>query len=150
MVEVLYHGGRVAAHKRCQTRQHDPIVIPEHMPPEHRAYLNYNEEGCREWATEVGPMTAKVVEYFLTSGKVPEQGYKSCASLTKLKKRYGAARLERACEHLISFSSSPSIRNLSSILKNGQDKPQRNEKPDEPSYGITRGPAYFRRGGEQE
>ena len=37
MVEVLYHGGRVAAHKRFQTRQHDPIVIPEHMPPEHRA-----------------------------------------------------------------------------------------------------------------
>ena len=41
-------------------------------------------------------------------------------------------------------------RNLSSILKNGQDKPQRNEKPDELSYSITRGPAYFRRGGEQE
>jgi hypothetical protein len=150
MVEVLYHGGRVAAHKRFQTRQHDPIVIPEHMPPEHRAYLNYNAEGFRTWAAEVGPMTGKVVEHFLTSGKAPEQGYKSCASLTKLKKRYGAARLERACEHLLSFSTSPSIRNLSSILKNGQDKSQRKEKPDEPSYGITRGPAYFRRGGEQE
>ena len=152
MVEVLYHGGRVAAHKRFQTRQHDPIVIPEHMPPEHRAYLNYNAEGFRAWAAEVGPMTGKVVEYFLTSGKAPEQGYKSCASLTKLKKRYGAVRLERACERLLSFSSSPSIRNLSSILKNGQDKPQRKEKSDEPepSYGITRGPAYFRRGGEQE
>ena len=154
MVEVLYHGGRVAAHKRFQTRQHDPIVIPEHMPPEHRAYINYNAEGFRTWAAEVGPMTGKVVEYFLTSGKAPEQGYKSCASLTKLKKRYGAVRLERACEHLLSFSSSPSIRNLSSILKNGQDRSQSNENAAEaeptPSYGITRGPAYFRRGGEQE
>ena len=154
MVEVLYYGGRVAAHKRFQTRQHDPIVIPEHMPPEHRAYLNYNVEGFRTWAAEVGPMTTKAVEYFLTSGKVPEQGYKSCASLTKLKKRYGAARLERACEYLLSFSSSPSVRNLSSILKNGQDRSQSNENAAEaeptPSYGITRGPAYFRRGGEQE
>ena len=152
MVEVLYHGGRVAAHKRFQTRQHDPIVVPEHMPPEHRAYLNYNEEGFRTWAAEVGPMTGKVVEHFLNSGRAPEQGYKSCASLTRLKKRYGAARLEHACEYLLSFSSSPSIRNLSSILKNGQDEPQLKEKPDkpEPSYGITRGPAYFRRGGEQE
>ena len=140
MVEVLYHGGRVAAHRRLQTRQHDPIVIPEHMPPEHRAYLNYNEEGFRVWAAEVGPMTGKVVEHFLTSGRAPEQGYKSCASLTKLKKRYGAARLERACEHLLSFSSSPSIRNLSSILKNGQDRSQSNENAAEaeptPSYGI--------------
>jgi hypothetical protein len=95
-------------------------------------------------------MTGEVVEYFHTSGRAPEQGYKSCASLTKLKKRYGAVRLERACEHLISFSSSPSIRNLSSILKNGQDNPQLKENSDEPSYGITRGAAYFRRGGEQE
>ena len=154
MVVVLYHGGRVAAHRRLQTRQHDPIVIPEHMPPEHRAYLNYNAEGFRAWAAEVGSMTTKVVEYFLTSGKAPEQGYKSCASLTKLKKRYGAARLERACERLLSFSSSPSIRNLSSILKNGQDRSQSHENAAEaeptPSYGITRGPAYFRRGGEQE
>jgi hypothetical protein len=90
----------------------------------------------------------------LTSGKAPEQGYKSCASLTKLKKRYGAARLERACERLLSLSCSPSIRNLSSILKNGQDKPLPNEKDtesdQEPSYDITRGPGYFRRGGEQE
>ena len=99
-------------------------------------------------------MTDKVVEHFLTSGRAPEQGYKSCASLTKLKKRSGAARLERACEHLLSFSSSPSIRNLSSILKNGQDRSQSNENAAEaeptPSYGITRGAAYFRRGGEQE
>ena len=85
-------------------------------------------------------MTTKVVEHFLTSGMAPEQGYRSCAKLGKLKKRYGAARLERACEHLLSFSSSPSIRNLSSILRNGQDKPQRKEKSDEPSYGITRAP----------
>lgn len=28
--------------------------------------------------------TAAVVRYFLTNGKAPEQGYKSCASLTKL------------------------------------------------------------------
>ena len=32
----------------------------------------------------IGNSTAKVVEAFLSSGIEPEQGYKACASLTKL------------------------------------------------------------------
>ena len=42
----------------------------------------------------VGPMTEHVVDFFLESGKAPEQGYKTCASLTKLGERYGKERLE--------------------------------------------------------
>ena len=151
-VEVFYHGSRVAAHCRFQTPQHDPCVKPEHMPPEHRKYLNYNAESFTEWANSVGPMTAKVVQYFLTSGRAPEQGYKSCARLTKLETRYGTVRLEHACERILTFSSMPSVRNISSILKNGQDKCEAKAEPKAASpnsYGITRGAAYFHRGGEQ-
>jgi hypothetical protein len=99
-------------------------------------------------------MTSKVVELFLASGRAPEQGYKACASLAKLEKRYGTTRLENACERILAFSSAPSVRNISSILKNGQDKlaPRTEEKAlsSPNSYGITRGAAYFRRGGEQK
>ena len=38
-VEVFYHGSRVASHRRLQTRQRDPLVKREHMPPEHQKYL---------------------------------------------------------------------------------------------------------------
>lgn len=154
IVEVFYHGSRVASHLRFQTAQHDPIVKPEHMPPEHRRYLNYNENSFREWAESVGVHTTKVVQYFLNSGKAPEQGYKACTSLMKLGERYSTQRLENACKRILEFSSSPSVRNISSILKNGQDKlavsretPAQTETN---SYGITRGAAYFRRGGEQK
>ena len=154
MIEVFYHGSRVAAHRRFQTRQHDPIVKPEHMPPEHRKYLNYNAETFTKWATAVGPMITKVIQYFLTSGKVPEQGYKACASLTKLANRYGDSRLENACRRILSYSSTPSVRNISSILKNGQDKLELRKAEPKPtslnSYGITRGAAYFRKAGEQK
>lgn len=154
IVEAFYHGSRVASHLRFQTAQHDPVVKPEHMPPEHRKYLNYNENSFREWAESVGPNTFHVIQSFLSSGKAPEQGYKACASLMKLGERYSTQRLENACKRVQEFSSNPSIRNISSILKNGQDKiPVPNETPahTEPnSYGITRGAAYFRRGGEQK
>ena len=39
MVEVFFHGSRVASHKRVLRPLRDPIVQPEHMPIEHRKYL---------------------------------------------------------------------------------------------------------------
>ena len=150
-VEVFYRGTRVAMHRRSRIVQRDPIVKPEHMPPEHRKYLNYNTADFTQWGESVGVNTAAVVKYFLASGKAPEQGYKACASMTKLAERYGERRLERACERLLTFTAAPSIRTLNTILKNGQDKlptddlsgPQR----DSAQHGITRGAAYFRKGG---
>lgn len=114
-VEVFYRGTRVAAHFRSHTALRDPAVKPEHMTPEHRKYLSYNEDDFTAWGKSVGEHTAAVVLYFLTGGKEAEQGYKACASLTKLAERYGSARLEKACERLLSFSSTPSIRTLSTM-----------------------------------
>ena len=71
-----------------------------------------------EWGASIGESTSAVVQYFLTSGKEPEQGFKACASMRKLEERYGAKRLENACGRLLAFSSSPSVRVLNTILKN--------------------------------
>ena len=68
-VEVFYHGSRVASHRRLQTRQRDPLVKREHMPPKHQKYLTYNADEFSRWAMSVGPMTEKVAEHFLKSGK---------------------------------------------------------------------------------
>ena len=121
-VEVFYHGSRVASHRRLQTRQRDPLVKREHMPPEHQKYLTYNSDEFSRWAMSVGPMTEKVAEYFLKSGKVVEQGYKACAGLTKLEQRYSKQRLEAACAKALAYSTAPSLRTIASILKNGLDK----------------------------
>ena len=125
------------------------------MTPEHRKYLNYNKEDFTGWAISVGTNTAKVVAYFLTAGKEAEQGYKACASLTKLEERYGQKKLEAACCEVLRYSSSPSIRLISTVIK-GSSCPSES-KPDEgktliPNYsnahGITRGAAYYSRSGK--
>lgn len=154
-VEVFYHGTRAAVHYRLGTAQRDPVVKQEHMTPEHRKYLNYNSDDFTIWAKEIGPKTSEVVCYFLTSGKAPEQGYKACASLTKLAARYGGERLEDACEGILAYTSAPSIRNISTILKNDHDKAaaeKRAPKVTSPnSYGITRGASYFTgKGGDSD
>ena len=149
-VEVFYHSSRVASHRRLQTWQRDPLVKREHMPPEHQKYLTYSINKFSRWAMSVGPMAEKVVEYFLKSGKVAEQGYKACAGLAKLEQRYGKQRLEVACGKTLAYSAAPSLRTIASILKNSLDKPDKAECQSEHSksngYGITRGTAYFRKG----
>lgn len=87
--------------------------------------------------------------------KVAQQGFKSCASLIKLADRYGTERLENACAKALSYTPSPSLKNISTILKNGQDKVALvkvsasifNEESSK--YGITRGASYYEGGDHQ-
>lgn len=152
-VEAYYRGSRVACHRRLQTLQRDPLVKLEHMPEAHQKYLTYNADDFKIWAMSIGSMTQKIVDYLLESGKTTEQGYKACASLTKLGERYGKERLENACARVLAFGTTPSIRNISSILKNGQDKkaetPMQTQNSSSNQYGITRGAAYFQKGGDR-
>lgn len=151
LVEVFYRGNRVAVHTRERSALREPVVKPEHMTPEHRKYLNYNENDFILWAESVGDNAKKVVRHFLTSGKEPEQGFKACASMTRLAERYGIVRLEDACQYLLSFTAAPSIRTLSTILKNGQERSIGNSDSEKTGHtgqhGITRGADYFRKGG---
>lgn len=156
-IEVFYHGSRVAAHMRKTAVQREPIVNENHMTPEHRKYLNYTTEDFTVWAKSIGESTENTVTYFLTAGKEPEQGYKSCASLTKLGERYGKKKLETACAEVLKYTSAPSIRLLNTILKSsasscGDAKTNINRtessRGNSNAYGITRGAAYYGKNGK--
>ncbi|MCI5648335.1 MAG: IS21 family transposase [Lachnospiraceae bacterium] len=152
-VEVFFHDSRVASHVRRKKAQRDAFMIPEHMPEAHRKYLSYNRDAFLSWAELAGPSVLRTVQCFLDSGKEPEQGYKYCASLMKAADRYGQLRVDAACERVLSFSSLPTLRNILTVLKNGQDKVPLNKEPDveakpvRRSQGITRGANAFRKGG---
>lgn len=81
--------------------------------------------------------------------KVEQQGYKPCASLMRLADRYSMERLEKACEKALTYTPSPSLKNISTILKNGQDKvniASSTVSNAGAQYGITRGASYFKGG----
>jgi len=150
IVEAFYHQTRVAVHARIQTEQRDPVVKPEHMPENHRKYLGYTADEFLSWAHTVGPKTTDTVEYFINSGSEAEQGFKACASLTKLEKRYGSKVLEDACERVLHLTSSPNIRNISVLCKSSSIQKGENSATvaKEGSHGITRGAAYYSKGGK--
>ena len=149
-VEVFFKGDRVASHQRLAGFQTQPVVKPEHMPEKHRMYLRYNADDFRAWAKTVGDSTETVMDHFLKSGNSPEQGYKNCVTLMKLGEKNGKEKLEYACERMLELSSVPSIRTIAVILKNGKEPERKTTSPaDSEKYGITRGAAYFKKGGDR-
>ena len=67
--------------------------------------------------------------------------------------RYGLARVDAACERALAFSSTPALRSILTILKNGQDRIPLTQAAEAPvpkngtRHGITRGADAFRKGG---
>jgi len=70
----------------------------------------------------------------------------------KLADRYSTERLEAACNRALSYTPNPSLKNISTILKNGQDKvhPKSSVVKTSGQYGITRGASYFKGGSEND
>jgi len=156
-VEAFYHGSRIASHVRKMTPQRDPIKVKEHMPLAHQKYETYNNDQFIAWAEQVGSSTKAVIEYFLYSEKEPEQGYKFCVGLIKRAEHYGNERIEKACERMLAFTNQPTLRNIVTILRNGQDMipmdtihhQSSTKTTKKRKQGITRGADSFKIGGDE-
>jgi len=146
-VEILFKGKRVAAHARSY-RKGRATTRPEHMPPSHRAHLEWTPSRIVSWAGKTGPCTAKVAEGIMASRRHPEQGYRSCLGVMRLGKKHGEARLEAACERALVIGS-PSYKTIKSILDNGLDRQPllpgtEGEKATAvPAHENIRGPEYY-------
>ena len=113
-----------------------PRRAAEHMPSSHRAHAEWTPSRLIHWAEKTGPACGRVVAGILKSRPHPEQGYRACLGLMRLGKRYGAERLEAACEraeHLRSYS----YRTVKNILASSQDRLPLEE---EPSHASPRSP----------
>jgi transposase len=119
-LEVFLKGHRVASH----LRSYFPgkyTTLPEHMPKAHQKYLEWTPSRLIQWAGTIGPQTQKLLSFILENRPHPEQGYRSCLGVLRLKNRYTPKRLEAACARALAFKAY-SYKNVESILKNGLDQ----------------------------
>ena len=143
-VEVLFEGKRVASHPRLHGRfQH--ATQSAHMPPSHRAHLEWTPSRLISWAAKSGPSAAELVTQILESRAHPEQGYRACLGIMRLGKTHGTDRLEAAaCRaiHLRSYS----YRTIKNILASGTDRLALEEvdaAAPAPTHTNIRGAAYY-------
>jgi len=146
-VEVLCDNDRICSHKRLYGRANQYSTLEEHMPPNHQKYTQWNGNRFRAWAAKIGENTSSVIEVFLNTNKVEQQGYKSCMALLKLAEKFTPQRLEAACAKALSYTARPNYKSISAILNFGKDKPllaAAAPKPD--PHGFVRGAEYYKGG----
>jgi len=148
-VEVFYNGLRVCSHAKHNGRPGFYKTIPAHMPEKHKAYSEWNGERFLSWAKSIGESARIVISAILSSHKIEQQGYRSCIGVLKLADKYGSQRLEAACAKALSYTPSPSYKNIDAILKSGSDKEDSSTKSEKPAidetHSFIRGAEYYGR-----
>ena len=148
IVEVFYDGSRIASHPRLHGRPGQYNTLPEHMPPNHQAYSQWNAGRFLSWGKSIGEKTEAVVAALLASRQIEQQSYKACIGLLKLADKYSISRLEAACKRALSFTLTPSLKSIQAILKSGSDKlPNESvtHNTSAPQHAFTRGAGYYGR-----
>jgi transposase len=141
-VEMFLGGRRVASHLRS-FQKHGHTTNAEHMPKSHRAHAEWTPSRIIQWAKTVGPSTALLVEEIMQRRRHPEQGFRSCLGVMRLRK-YGDERLERACARALKHRVY-SYKSVAAILSNNLDRTE--EKDDRqgvlPLHENVRGGDYY-------
>ena len=116
---ALYEDYRhVYTHLRSR-RPGQRMTVNDHLPPEARAFFARDKRWCCNRAAEVGPHCAQLVGRMLAD-RIAER-LRSAQGVLALDKRYGAARLEAACERAL-LHDSPHYRTVKTILASGADQ----------------------------
>lgn len=142
-VELLLRGTRVASHARSD-RRGGYTTVDEHMPAAHRAHKEWTPERLIEWGQRIGMSTGELVTRQLHLYKHPEHAYRSCLGLLSLAKRYGADRLEVACERALALGTFK-YRHVRDLLANKRDQMPPPDQSDwvSPEHANLRGPGYY-------
>jgi transposase len=119
-VEIYHRGVRVASHPRCDVRGRHTTVA-EHMPKAHQKHLEWSPSRFIRWGEKIGQNTATLVQAILAERPHPEMGYRSCLGILRLARRFGEARLEKACARALLIRAR-SYRSVESILRHGLDR----------------------------
>jgi len=143
-IEVYKGARRVASHVRERGRRRY-ITEAAHMPPSHRAHLEWTPSRLVDWAATVSPHAAALATKLLESKPHPEHSYRACLGLMSLAKRYGNERLGAACARALA-SGAVSYTSVKSILAENLDRvplSTASPAPAPPEHENLRGAGYY-------
>jgi transposase len=123
-VEIYLNLQRIASHKR-DFRKNGYTTLAEHMPPNHRHYLEqrgWDEEYFLKKSASIGENTVAAIREVLKQKSFKEQTYRSCIGIIRLANKYDKSRLEAACARALSYKGKVTYGALSNILEKCLDK----------------------------
>ena len=141
-VEVFHGGSRVASHPRDDT-PYVHTTVREHMPVNHRSWLDSDPGEVFAWARAVGPCTEAFMRRLLDeSNPIPQTRWRSARGLKRIGERYPAARVETACESALRFGAT-SYRVVERMLQLGREANGQRGSRVPIEHDNVRGPEAF-------
>ena len=150
LIEVYFKETRIASHKRLKGDIGQYSTNTDHMPDNHRLYLEHNPEHNKKWAESVGPSMTQFVSYILKSN-IEKKALNILSTLRNLSTKHTKNDLEKATQTLLDISTNPTVSVLKSILDRKKKQPNNKKKDKDNSqthredYGFVRGAKYFGR-----
>ena len=144
IIEIYYEGSRIASHKRIVGAVNKYSTNEDHMPDDHKMYLEWNSERFKKWAKKIGPFTCRLISHILDSVKIEQQMYQRCMSILKLSNSYSKKLLEEASRDILEKNISCSYKNFKSYLDYIQDKKDEKQENATSNEGsLIRGASYY-------
>ncbi|MFZ3590278.1 Mu transposase domain-containing protein [Bacillus sp. DJP31] len=75
LVEIFFNHMRVASHKRLYGKFGQLSTVRDHMPDNHKLFMDQTPDTAIEWATDIGPATLHVIRYILDTSAAKNKQY---------------------------------------------------------------------------
>lgn len=147
-IEVYFNHIRAASHQTLYGKYGQFSTLKEHMPQNHRLYLEQTPEEALKWAASIGDYTLAVVTFLLDKYDVEKQALNAIFTLKKLERKYTVYEIERACRDVLRATNRPTVKSVQTIIQSNkkQDEEKTAETKSrkiEEKYGFTRGASYY-------
>lgn len=140
LVEIYADQKRIACHMRCSHPGYS--TQKEHMPANHRWYLEWSPERFIKWASQIGPQTEALTRAMLTSRRHPEQAYRACLGILKLAHIASPQLLEAACG-LAMEHNALSYKAVKRLLETKKDALEESSSSEPTAHEHIRGQDYY-------
>ena len=97
VIEVFYEHERIASFPRNYSTAVRYTTMPEHMPSNHRAMVDWTPKRFESWARKFGENTRKYICYLMEKRQHPEQAFKTCAGILRMGESVPTVVMEAAC-----------------------------------------------------
>lgn len=155
VIEVLHGNRRVASYLRVHPGAHDPgrrqgangkTTIPAHMPPAHRAQIEWTLERLLTWGEEAGEEIAAFLAAIVADRSHPQQAQRVCLGIKRMEKKVGRDRLNAACGRALALGSlgTKAVEHILAKRQEGLPLPWEQPSLRLIQHENLRGAAYYR------
>lgn len=146
-IEIFHDGQPVARHSR-RWEADEPVVNPDHMPPNHRAWRAKETDDIVLWASDYPEPVREIAAVEAARGLSGNARRQQFDLFTGLYRTYGRGSFEQACARACDVGAR-NIAHVRNLLMNKRHRIPANpsSSPTPPSGGNVRGAGYYAEGG---